>query len=180
MKKECRSQMLGHSASLAKSSPPLSHRGDAQRGTVRCASARFVVVAEGGDPKLERVVSRSLDQLAIEDLEMFWLTASPRSESQDRSIALTVPERDVTERPHSASSCRRAATARHNRCGLLVRQRLPAASQMQCCLVRATRSRRLLDDFRPVVLSLPDSLLRRSVVVSVRGSLVRTAPVTRR
>ena len=66
---------LGHSARLAKSSPPLSHRGDKQRGQLVAARTRCVFAADSGGPKPERVVSRSVDRLAVEDLEMFWHAA---------------------------------------------------------------------------------------------------------
>ncbi len=124
--KECRSQSLRHSASLATTSPPLSHGETHNGGQSRCVSARFILAADSGGPKPEREVSRSVDRLAIEGLEMFWNTARLRSESHRRQIAEFMPKQFVAEPPHSSSPCRQTETARHKRHGISARQGLPA------------------------------------------------------
>ena len=127
-KKECRSRSLGHSARLARPTPPLSHRGDAQRGTFLVATgARFGLAADSRGPKPEREVSRSADRFAIDDLEMFWITARLQGESHRREIAVFVPERFVSRSPHSPSPCRRTATTYRKHLGNTARHGLAAA-----------------------------------------------------
>lgn len=130
---------LGHSARLAKPSPPLSHRGDAQRGQLVAASTRFAFAADSGGPKPERVVSSSVDRLAFEDLEMFWHTARLRGDLSHRPLfAVFVPKRFVVEPQHRLRPCRETETAQHKHHGIAIWQGLAAADTVRfrflgCC-----------------------------------------------
>ena len=120
-KRECRSQSLGHSASLTKSPPPLSHRGGSQRGTV---SLRQRSIRSRRRQRGSKTGERSF---AICDLEMFWITARLRGESHRRSFAVFVPERAVSEPQRAHRRCRRKTTRRQKPHGITASQGLASA-----------------------------------------------------
>ena len=93
------SQSLGHSASLATTSPPLSHGETHNGGQSRCASTRFNLAADGGAPKPEREVSRSVDRARSKVSKCF---GSP-------------PVREANHiANHSQSSCRNDSLPNHH------------------------------------------------------------------
>ena len=75
-KKECRPQKLGHPASLTKQPPPLSHRGDAQRGTIRCCQCSIHFRRRQRRSKTGESGFESHQSITTEDLKMFWITAN--------------------------------------------------------------------------------------------------------
>ncbi len=172
-KMECRSQSLGHSASLTKFPPPLSHRGGSQRGTV---TLRQRSIRSRRRQRGSKTGERSFE---IRDLEMFWITARLRGESHRDQIAEFMPGRFVAEQPHVPSPCRCSATVRQKRHGITAQQRLAAADWEPSKTFNTARPSCSCAILRDAALSRINKSLRRSVVDPLRWRPSTTAPSRR-
>ena len=172
-KRECRSQSLGHSASLTRFPPPLSHRGGSQRGTI---TLRQRSIRSRRRQRGSKTGERSF---AINVREMFWITARLRGESHCRSVAEFMPERCAAEHPHAPSRCRCSATVRQKRHGITARQRLAATDSVPSKSLKAARPSCPCAILHDAALSRMNKPLRRSVVDPLRLRRSTTVPPRR-